>query len=302
MSPEKVHRMPELRTAERLPALLIVCALALISAVIAAVGVTPARVTAAELLGAARDPGEPAFIASHRGGGATAPENTLPAIRAAIAHGFDYVEVDLALTADGHVVLMHDATVDRTTDGTGRVADLTLAQVRALDAGGWFAPEFVGTRVPTGDELLEVLEATRGRAILDLKGIWTAAAATALVDDVRGRGLERRVAVASFDARTLAYVEARSSVVTRLSILKRLPADVVEAALQVRARGIVVDRRALAARPEIVDDLHEAGLRVIVYTLNDDRQFDAVTELGVDGIVTDDPHLLGDWQRGLASD
>lgn len=294
--------MPEPRTAERLPALLIVCALALVSVIIAAAGVTPARVTAAELLGAARDPGDAAFVAGHRGGGATAPENTLPAVRAALAHGFDYVEVDLALTSDGEAVLMHDATVDRTTDGTGRLADLTLAQVRELDAGAWFSPEFAGTRVPTGDELLDVLQATGGRAILDLKGVWTAAAATDLVEAVRSRGLERSVAVASFDARTLAFVEARSSVVTRLAILKKLPPDVADAALQVRARGIVVDRRALAARPEVVDELHDAGLRVIVYTLNDDREFDAVTELGVDGIVTDDPHLLVDWQRGLASE
>ena len=72
-------------------------------------------------------PGDAAFIASHRGGGATAPENTLPAITAALAAGFDYVEVDVALTADRQPVLMHDATVDRTTDGHGRLAALTLA-------------------------------------------------------------------------------------------------------------------------------------------------------------------------------
>lgn len=294
--------MPDVRTADRLPALLIVCALALVSVVIAAAGVTPARVTAQELLGAARDPGEEAFIASHRGGSASAPENTLPAVRSALAQGFDYVEIDLALTADGHAVLMHDATVDRTTNGTGRVAELTLAQVRALDAGVSFSPEFAGTPVPTSDEALDLLEELNGRAILDLKGEWTADAASALIDAVSARGLERRVAVASFDARTLAHVEARSSVVTRLAILKQLPDDVAEAALQVGARGIVVDRRALTERPEVVDELHAKGLRVIVYTLNTDRQWGAVTRLGVDGIVTDDPGMLDSWQRGLASD
>lgn len=294
--------MPHPRTADRLPALLIVCALAVISLVIGALGVTPARVSAQELLGAARVPGEAAFIAGHRGGSTTAPENTIPAVRSALAQGFDYVEVDLALTSDGYAVLMHDRTVDRTTNGSGRIADLALSQVRELDAGAWFSAEFAGTRVPTSSELLDTLSERHGRAILDLKGGWTSAAAVSLVDDIAAHGLERRVAIASFDARTLAYVEARSSVISRLAILKKLPTDVVEAALQVGARGVVVDRRAVAARPEIVDELHAAGLRVIVYTLNTDRQWNAVTELGVDGIVTDDPGLLESWQRGLASD
>ncbi len=294
--------MPHPRTAERLPALLIVCALALVSIVIAVLGVTPARVTAQEMLGAPRDPGEAAFIAGHRGGSTTAPENTLPAVRNAIAAGFDYVEVDLALTADAQVVLMHDSTVDRTTNGTGRIAELTLAQVRALDAGAWFSPEFAGTRVPTSDELLDTLVERGGRAILDLKGPWTAAAATALVDAVAARGLERRVAIASFDARTLAYVQARSAVIPRLAILKKLPDDVVEAALQFGVCGVIADRRALSARPEVIEELHSAGVRVIVYTLNTDRQWGAATELGVDGIVTDDPGLLESWQHGIASD
>ena len=103
---------------DRIHALLIVCVLAVASLVIAFLGATPARVSATELLGDPRTPGDAAFIASHRGGGATAPENTLPAIEAALSGGFDYVEVDVALTADRQPVLMHDATVDRTTDGT----------------------------------------------------------------------------------------------------------------------------------------------------------------------------------------
>ena len=134
-------------TRDRIHALLIVCVLAVASLVIAFLGATPARVSASELLGDPRGPGEAAFIASHRGGGATAPENTLPAIRAALSGGFDYVEVDVALTADRQPVLMHDAKVDRTTDGHGRLASLTLAEVRALDAGSWFDPEFAGTQI-----------------------------------------------------------------------------------------------------------------------------------------------------------
>ncbi|MCH6232147.1 hypothetical protein MK786_15450 [Microbacterium sp. CFH 31415] len=288
------------RPRDRIHALLVVCVLAVASLVIAFLGASPARVSATELLGDPRTPGDAAFIASHRGGGATAPENTLAAVSAALAGGFEYVEVDVALTADGHPVLMHDARVDRTTNGTGRLDSLTLAEVRALDAGSWFDPSFAGTRVPTLVEFLDLLAQSGGRAIIELKGEWDAAAAGRALAEVTSRDLASRVAIASFDARSLALSAAASDVVPRLLILKHLPKDVVTATQQAGARGIIVDRRAVLARPEVVDALHAEGTRVVVYTLNKDAQWDAVTALGVDGIVTDDPHTLSEWQSASA--
>ena len=285
---------------DRLQALLIVCVLAVASLVIAFLGATPARVSATELLGESRAAGEAAFIASHRGGGAMAPENTLPAISAALAAGFDYVEVDVALTADRQPVLMHDATVDRTTNGHGRVSTLTLAEVKALDAGSWFDPAYAGTPVPTFAEFLDVLAASGHRALIEMKGQWDAAAVEAAVAELTTRNLERRVAVSSFDARTLAMAGAASTVLPRLFILRQLPDDVVRAATEATVRGLIIARRALLERPELVDELHAAGIRVVVYTLNSDTQWDAVTALGVDGIVTDDPATLSMWQQGVA--
>ena len=188
------------RARDRIHALSVMCVLAIASVVIAVLGATPARVSSSELMGEERTPGDAAFIASHRGGAATAPENTLPAVTAALEAGFDYVEVDIALTADGHPVLMHDKSVDRTTDGRGRLASLTLAEVRALDAGSWFDAVYAGTRVPTFTEFLDVLVAADARAIVELKGGWDAAAIDAAVAEVAARGLERRVVFASFDA------------------------------------------------------------------------------------------------------
>ncbi|MFB8147632.1 glycerophosphodiester phosphodiesterase [Microbacterium sp. NPDC056003] len=288
------------RPRDRIHALLVVCVLAVVSLVIAFLGASPARVSATELLGDPRTPGDAAFIASHRGGGATAPENTLAAVSAALAGGFEYVEVDVALTADGHPVLMHDAKVDRTTNGTGRLDSLTLAEVRALDAGSWFDPSFAGTRVPTLVEFLDLLAQSGGRAIIELKGEWDAAAAGRALAEVTSRDLASRVAIASFDARSLALSAAASDVVPRLLILKHLPKDVVTATQQAGARGIIVDRKAVLARPEVVDALHAEGTRVVVYTLNKDAQWDAVTALGVDGIVTDDPRTLSEWQSASA--
>src|SRR5689334_6804051 len=104
-------------------------------------------------------------VIAHRGEHLDHPENTLPAIDAAIALGVDYVTIDVRTTADGVLVLSHDPTVDRCTDGHGAVAAMTLAQIQALDAGIRSGPEFAGTRIPTLDEALDL---ARGRAGLYL--------------------------------------------------------------------------------------------------------------------------------------
>ncbi len=122
------------------------------------------------MIGTLRSPGEPAFVAGHRGDRADAPENTMPAFEAAFAGGLEFVETDVQLTADGFAVLLHDETVDRTTDGTGAVAELTLAEVQALDAGSWFGPEFAGTRIPQLGEFLDLLATTpHTKALIELK-------------------------------------------------------------------------------------------------------------------------------------
>ena len=96
-------------------------------------------------------------VCAHRGETQVHPENTLAAFRKAIAMGAHQIEFDVQLTRDGHPVVMHDATVDRTTDGSGQISDLTLAQIRELDAGSWKAPRFRGERVPTLEEALAVM-------------------------------------------------------------------------------------------------------------------------------------------------
>ena len=287
-------------TRDRIQALVTVCVLAIVSLVIAFLGAVPARVSATELMGEVRAPDETAFVVSHRGGGALAPENTLPAVSAALEAGFDYVEVDLVLTADRVPVLMHDKKVDRTTDGSGRIADLTLAEVKALDAGAWFSPEYAGTPVPTLEEFLAVLAPSGARALLELKGEWDAEAGAALIETLRQHDLERRVAIASFNPRALLTTSGASEIAFRLLILRRLPDDIERAVKGAAARGILVDGGAVARRPEVVEEMHELGLRVVVYTLNDDVEWADTIGAGVDGIVTDEPVRLREWQDTIA--
>ena len=98
------------------------------------------------------------YVAAHRGASASHPENTMEAFRAAIEMGVDQIETDVRITADGELVLIHDATVDRTTNGTGKVAQMTLAELKALDAGCKKDPKFTGAKIPTFRELLELVK------------------------------------------------------------------------------------------------------------------------------------------------
>lgn len=109
--------------------------------------------------------GVPVIAVGHRGAKRFAPENTLAAYDTAIAMGARVVEMDVRMTVDGHFVVMHDARVDRTTNGRGFVSRMTLADIKALDAGSWFGPEFAGERVPT---LAEALAHVKGRAGVDI--------------------------------------------------------------------------------------------------------------------------------------
>src|SRR5512136_1224893 len=102
----------------------------------------------------------------HRGASAAAPQNTLAAFRKAMELGADGVELDVQLSADGAVVVIHDFTVDKATDGTGRVAAKTLAELKALDAGSRFSPQFAGERIPT---LAEVFEAIDGKLLVNVE-------------------------------------------------------------------------------------------------------------------------------------
>ncbi|MBN1561871.1 hypothetical protein EH223_11405 [candidate division KSB1 bacterium] len=127
-------------------------------------------------------------VVGHRGNIKFTPENTLPAIAKAIELGCDLIEIDIRETSDGELILMHDETVDRTTDGAGKVAELRLADIAKMDAGSWYAPEFAGVRVPT---LREALAAMRGRALPDLD--FKAGTPGKLIDILREENLLGRV-------------------------------------------------------------------------------------------------------------
>lgn len=251
---------------------------------------------APSLIGALRAPGQPAFVAGHRGDRADAPENTMPAFRAAFASGLDIVETDVQLTADRHPVLLHDATVDRTTNGTGAVADLTLAEVESLDAGSWYAKRFAGTRIPQLGEFLDLLAATpRTRALVELKEYWSTDEIGIVLAEVYARGVQNRVVFAGFHLGTIANLGEAAPAIPRVIIRRDLPADPVGLARFYGAIAIMTTPWSLETDPDALTEMHAAGLGVLLYTLNSVKRWREATAYGVDGIISDKPSKLDGW-------
>jgi glycerophosphoryl diester phosphodiesterase len=227
---------------------------------------------------------------AHRGASALAPENTLAAFQAAVDQGCSWIETDLRLTADDVPVLLHDASVDRTTGGRGDVGRMPLAQVKRLDAGGWFGRGFRGERIPT---LAEALEWSRGRCGLNLE----------IKEERRPADLIEQVAQAVRDERELDRVLFSSF---RAADLRRLRAALLQARIawlvSRTSRGLtaLVKSESIAAlHPKdalvsrrIVRRCHRFGLRVHVWVVNRRARLAELEAMEVDGVMTDDPRIF----------
>lgn len=263
-------------------------------------GPAAAKSYAVSMFGALRQPGDAAFVAAHRGDRSLAPENTLAAVRHALEANMVFVEVDIRLSADGVPVLIHDESVDRTTDGTGRVEELTLAQLKGLDAGGWYSRDHAGERIPTLAEFLDALAASRTKAILELKGVWDiegVALVSQLIDEYSVAG---RSVMASFEPETLVALREAAPELPRIVLVRELPDDPVAEVHLHHAIALMTNPEALAEEPLTVDRMHSAGLGILLYTLNEEKSWSEALALGVDGIVTDAPSSLDGWLADTA--
>ncbi|MEV5974152.1 glycerophosphodiester phosphodiesterase family protein [Streptomyces sp. NPDC051921] len=212
----------------------------------------------------------------HRGVMGVAPENTLRSFVRAEQAGMDAIELDLHLSKDGALVVMHDADVDRTTDGTGPISGKTLAELRELDAGD-------GERIPVFEEVLAAVRAPLQAEIKDV------AAARALAEVIRARDLTGRVEVLSFHDEALAEIRGLVPGVRTALVADHGQSDVVERALAVGAAALVLNIRYLTQAT--VERAHAAGLRVIGWVVNTQDDLRLVRALGLDGATTDRPEI-----------
>jgi glycerophosphoryl diester phosphodiesterase len=231
------------------------------------------------------------LVTSHAACKGHAPENTLAGIERAIALGADAIEIDVHCTSDGVPILLHDETVDRTTDGSGNVHEMTLAAVRRLDAGArQFAPRFAGQQVPL---LAEVLELTKGKVLLQI--------------EVKQAGIEDQVAQCVRDAGAITSCEVHSffpQVVARMrSVEPRMAAalltdtrrvkdwdDFFGFALSLNAQGISVHYEAVT--PERVRAGQRRSLTFMTWTVDDIADVEQMLDAGVDSVCSNLPDLV----------
>ncbi|VTR78112.1 glycerophosphodiester phosphodiesterase [Cellulomonas hominis] len=247
--------------------------------------------------------GVPAVVA-HRGNSAVAPQNTLAAFEAAWRAGAASIEIDIQLSADGHVVVIHDDTVDATTDGQGVVAELGLDALRSLDAGSWFAAAYAGQRVPTFAEVLDLMARRPGiDLLLELKGPWTAEQVRPVTDAIRAAGLADRVIGQSFWPESVEALAEADPELRRGLLVFQVPADPAELVRLCTDLGVMTCNPygpLLVEHPDLVERLHAAGLQVMVWTLNEPEHWAAATALGVDAVITDRPDRLAGWLAARA--
>jgi len=230
-------------------------------------------------------------IFAHRGASAYAPENTIAAFELALKQNADAIELDAKLTADGHVVVIHDQTVDRTTDGSGRVNKMSFAELRELDAGSHFDRAFRGEQIPILEEVFESVgkkifinvELTNYTSITDNLPQKTAAI-------VKEFGVTEHVLFSSFNPIALLRIR-RLLPETPIGLLA-LPGK--KGALARSSLATLLGYQALHPEKDdvsqcLIEKTHQRGCRMYVYTVNEEEDIRRLVKMRVDGIFTDDP-------------
>ncbi len=235
-------------------------------------------------------------IIAHRGASGYAPENTLAAINLALEQQADMIEIDVFLSKDGHIVVMHDTNVNRTTNGKGKIADLSLAQLKKLDAGSWFDAQFAGERVPT---LAEVLATVQGKAqlLIEIKqsGGGIAQKVNALVAKHQAQSW---CIVQSFDTQVIENLQKiKSSLRKHQLVVGNLPLFLPYHVNKKLSTGSVyqyshaqsVNLMYHFTTQSVIRKLHSQKQKAMVWTVNQPSDMRRLMLMGIDGIITNYP-------------
>ena len=230
------------------------------------------------------------FCFGHRGARGHEPENTVRSVRRALELGADGVEVDVHFV-DGQLVVIHDDTLNRTTNGRGRLTEKTFAYLRSLNAGS-------GEPIPT---LVEIFDAVNRRALInvELKGQHTAVPVTALIAEyVNRRGWRYDdFLVSSFDHARIQEARQLRPEIRIGALISKTPRGLARFAEDLDAWSLHADKRCVT--PKLVEDAHRRGLKVFVFTVNEPEEIVLMRSLGVDGVFSDFPERVVNLQPGI---
>lgn len=238
------------------------------------------------------------LIVAHRGASGSAPENTMAAFHKAVIAGADMIELDVRLTKDFHIVVHHDQSVKRTTGAKGRIWNLSLQQLRLLDAGSWFDPKFHRERIPTLREVMEFLLPTNVALNIEVKTDGDQRTRTRFEECViliiMEKRFEERAIVSSFDHKFIKRVHDLFPAIKTgalyhpaRDVLKR-PSSLCK---KIGASAFICSHTHL--RPHMAEDVRSHGLIMATYGINTPRHLDAALAVGVDAVVTDWPEKIG---------
>ncbi len=236
------------------------------------------------------------LLIGHRGYPARYPENTIASFKGAMDDGCDMIELDVTLTRDRKVAVIHDDTLDRTTTGKGLVRGHSFEEIEALDAGSWFDPRFSAERVP---ELPEVLKLTAGRCMLNIEIKTSAYEADFPADAiehqvvklVKASGAMDRVIISSFDQRILQRIAAMDAP-PAVALISDHGADQIVLDLLLEMQAFSWHPRFKALTRDQVDMLHAAGLKIFPWTINTREEAQRILALGVDGLICNELRVM----------
>jgi glycerophosphoryl diester phosphodiesterase len=238
---------------------------------------------------------KPPWFIAHRGYQSRYPENTLIAFQAAIEAGAQMIELDVVLSRDRKLIVIHDATLERTTNGAGAVGDYTLGQLKQLDAGGWFHPKFAGEQLP---ELSQVLDLANGKVMINIEIKPHAyepnhppdSVERQIIELIYKRGITDRVLISSFDLSLLQHI-ATFEQAPSLGMISRNPAD-KQTLINCKQLDVVSwhpNHQILT--PEQVKTMHNHNICVFPYNADTCEEIARVFEMKVDGVISSDPLL-----------
>lgn len=237
------------------------------------------------------------LVIAHRGDSAHRPENTLASFASALELGASLVELDVQLTADGHIVVIHDPEVDRTTNGKGEVQRLSLSEIRALSAGypDRFGSEWSGERVPTLAEALTLLHG-RAKVMIEIKKESVTDDAqggieAALVGEIRKQRMGDEVALISFDHRALLRCQDLAPEIPRGHLFGRSPLDEMVPSAREAGCGVVMPHKS-RLDDVLARTIHEAGLRLATWVVDEVDELTALARFDLYGVGTNRPGVL----------
>ncbi len=228
-------------------------------------------------------------LVAHRGGGSLAPENTLNAMRCGSLHGFKMVEFDVKLTADQHSILLHDATLERTTNGAGTAGDWTLSELEKLDAGSWYSDAFAGEPIPTLTAIAQFTLAHGMDSNVEIKptpGMESLTGALVARQALKDwAGSKSPPLLSSFSVASLKAAMIEAPELPRAYLIDVLPENWQDILAELKC--VSVHLKHTSVTHAVVRKVHDAGHRLAVWTVNDPVRAQELLSWGVDAVITD---------------